>query len=170
VTPETSQKLTFRWSDFPPLSSHLSGTGGLIRQHLEDFAVEEIPVYLPDGRGSHAYALVEKQGLTTRDLVLQLLKQGLSEQEIGVAGLKDKFAITKQWLSVPQRSADILEALSDLPGVTLLERSRHKNKLGMGHLRGNRFNIRVRQPAGHALEKARAILDFLEATGIPNYS
>jgi tRNA pseudouridine13 synthase len=109
---------------------------------------------------------VEKRGLTTRDLVLALLREGLKEREIGVAGLKDKYAVTRQWLSVPNRHAAAFEALEGLEGVTLLETSRHRNKLGIGHLRGNRFSIRVRE--GDAV-RASAVLERLAAQGVPNY-
>ena len=163
------EKLTFRWADFPPLSEHLSGTGGKLRTELEDFQVEELPLYLPQGDGSHAYARVEKHGLTTRDLVLALLNEGLAEKEIGVAGLKDKYAITSQWLSVPQRHAKALEALEGLDGARILETSRHKNKLGIGHLKGNRFKLRVRETEPDAVQKAGAILEYLQKLGVPNY-
>ena len=156
----------FRWSDLPPLSAALPGSGGVIRTVPEDFAVEELPLYLPEGGGSHAYAFVEKRELTTRDLVLTLIRQGLKENEIGVAGLKDKHAVTKQWLSVPNRRADALDALAELPGVQLLERSRHRNKLGIGHLRGNRFTVRVR---GGDAARAAAVVNVLAVQGIPNY-
>lgn len=156
----------FRWSDLPPLTAQLTGSGGLIRAVPEDFIVEELPLYLPEGSGSHAYALVEKRGLTTRDLVLALMRQGLKEKEIGVAGLKDKYAVTKQWLSVPNRHAGAFATLSALDGATVLETSRHRNKLGIGHLRGNRFSIRVREgdPA-----QAAAVLEVLATQGVPNY-
>lgn len=156
----------FRWSDFAPLTVALPGSGGRIRETPEDFAVEELPLYLPEGSGSHAYAFVEKRGLTTRDLVLALMKQGLKEGEIGVAGLKDKHAVTKQWLSVPNRHAAALDALQEVEGVRILETSRHRNKLGIGHLRGNRFSVRVR---GGDAARAAAVLALLDAQGVPNY-
>ena len=166
LLPETGPDFRFRWSELPPLSADLPGSGGRIRVSPEDFNVEELPLYPPEGSGSHAYAFVEKRELTTRDLVLALLRQGLEEQEVGVAGLKDKHAVTRQWLSVPNRHAAALEALAEMEGVTVLERSRHRNKLGMGHLRGNRFTLRVREgnPAG-----AAAVLALLETRGVPNY-
>jgi tRNA pseudouridine13 synthase len=147
----------------------LPGTGGVLRTVPEDFQVEELPLYLPQGHGSHAYALVEKKNLTTRDLVVALTREGLKEKEIGVAGLKDKVAVTKQWLSVPNRHARAFEALEKLGGIRILQTSRHSNKLGMGHLQGNRFTIRVRQTNVGALEKARAILGKLAIVGVPNY-
>ncbi len=164
--PETLPDFRFRWNDLPPLTAALPGSGGHIRTELEDFTVEELPLYLPEGSGSHAYAFVEKRGLTTRDLVLALMRQGLEEKEIGVAGLKDKYAVTRQWLSVPNRYADTFTALTELDGVAVLETSRHRNKLGIGHLRGNRFGIRVRE--GDVVGAA-AVLAVLQTQGVPNY-
>lgn len=167
VVDETLQhKLTFRWSDYLPLTAALPGTGGMLRSELEDFEVEELPVYLPQGKGSHCYAWIEKRGLSTRDIVLALLREGLKEQQIGVAGLKDKHAVTRQWISVPNKFAKTIEKLDDLKGVRILELSRHKNKLGMGHLKGNRFTVRVRQAD---TEKAIPILESLQHFGVPNY-
>ena len=164
---ELAHKLTFRWSDYRSLTQDLPGTGGLLRLELPDFCVEELPVYLPQGKGSHTYAWIEKRGLSTRDLVLALMQEGLKEQQIGVAGLKDKHAITKQWISVPNKFAKAMEKLESLEGVKILELSRHKNKLGMGHLKGNRFTVRVRQAP--EIDNARRILEVLQSVGVPNY-
>ncbi|HEX7004516.1 MAG TPA: tRNA pseudouridine(13) synthase TruD [Trueperaceae bacterium] len=164
-----SEEFTFRWSDFPPLTPGLPGTGGRIRVSADDFRVSEIPAYLPEGSGSHAYALVRKQGLTTRDLVLTLMEAGLAEKQIGVAGLKDKYAVTEQWLSVPQAHGHAFEALERREGVEILERSRHRNKLGIGHLHGNRFSIRIRDAVPDAARRAAAILAEVERRGLPNY-
>ncbi|MFN2166642.1 MAG: tRNA pseudouridine(13) synthase TruD, partial [Anaerolineae bacterium] len=46
---------------------------------------------------------------------------------------------------------------------------RHRNKLKIGHLRGNRFTIRIRQVDESALAACRAILAVLERRGVPNY-
>lgn len=160
---------TFRWSDYPPLTDYLAGTGGRIRATPDDFLVREIPAYEPQGSGSHAYALVRKEGLTTRDLVVALMGAGLEEKQIGVAGLKDKYAVTEQWLSVPQAQKAALEALERLPGAEILERSRHRNKLGIGHLKGNRFTIRIRDVEAGSFDRAKAIVAEIERRGLPNY-
>jgi tRNA pseudouridine13 synthase len=165
----TDPTLRFVWDDLPAVSSDLPGTGGSIRNSVEDFAVVELPSYLPDGKGSHLYLRVRKRGLTTRDLVLALTAAGPKESEIGVAGLKDKWAVTEQWLSIPHRHAAAVEALVDLEGVEILERSRHKNKLGIGHLQGNSFNVRIRGTVDGAAERAAAVADRLLAIGAPNY-
>lgn len=162
------EKFRFHWEDFPALTQ-TAGTGGVIRQELEDFKVAELPLYLPQGSGSYAYAYIEKRGLTTRDVVLQLMRSGLKEQDIGVAGLKDKYAITRQWFSVPNRHAAVLEKLDDCQGIQVLELSRHKNKLGIGHLQGNSFEVRVRATEADACDNAEKTLEVLAQSGVPNY-
>lgn len=163
------QALTFRWDDLPALSADLTGTAGRIRYEPEDFVVEELPAYLPEGRGSHTYVRVEKVGRTTRDLVALLAAAGVPDRSIGVAGLKDKLARTQQWLSLPNAHAAALSALEGAEGVRVLEVSRHRNKLGIGHLRGNRFTIRVRDVEPGAAARARAVLASLRERGVPNY-
>ena len=161
--------LDFSWTDLPTATPNLAGTGGRIREQLEDFRVVEIPSYQPVGKGSHLFIRIRKEGLTTRDAVLALVSEGLSENEIGVAGLKDKRAVTEQWLSIPNRHAAAAAALDDTPGITILEQTRHRNQLGMGHLKGNRFSIRIRGCEEDALERAQAVLTQLGVIGSPNY-
>ena len=167
---DLERRLTFRWSDLPALTADLPGTGGTLRAHADDFAVVERPLYLPSGEGSHAYARVEKVGHTTRDLIVALREAGVPEPNVGVAGLKDKVARTEQWLSVPRRfEADAWAALDALEGVRVLETSRHTNKLGIGHLRGNAFVVRVRDVDATAETRAAAVLARLARSGSPNY-
>ena len=46
----------------PPLflTANLPGIGGVLKERLEDFIVEEIPAYLPSGAGEHLYLWIEK--------------------------------------------------------------------------------------------------------------
>lgn len=150
------------------LTAALPGTGGLIRQQPADFLVEEIPLYTPSGSGDHLYLEIEKQGLTTFDAV-KLLATALkrNETDIGYAGLKDARAISRQVLSVPLCTPAEVEHLN-LPGLRILSARRHGNKLRIGHLAGNRFQIRIHRPEPDALERARPILAALEDLGVPN--
>ena len=165
--PEQLELLRFRWADFAPLTK-LEGSGGVIRSCVEDFVVEEVPLYAPSGSGSYVYVLVEKTNLTTRDVVLRLARAGVRERDIGVAGLKDKQAVTRQWLSVPRRYERVLAEVEG-EGVRVLEVTRHTNKLGMGHLAGNRFSVRVRHVPAGGFERARLIVGHLLRDGVPNY-
>jgi tRNA pseudouridine13 synthase len=150
------------------LTSKLPGTEGIIRQQPEDFQVEEIPLYEPCGEGDHLYVSVEKCGLTTYDLLRELAKAlNCKERDLGYAGLKDARAITRQTVSVPLRKPDDVKGL-EIPGVKILSACLHRNKLRPGHLAGNRFRIRIRQPNPDGLQRAKAILDMLENIGVPN--
>lgn len=162
-------RFVFSWDDLPTATADLPGCGGRIRVHPDDFVVTELPSYLPQGSGSHRYVRVRKVGRTTRDLVRALQDAGVPVKQIGVAGLKDKHAVTTQWLSVPNRHVDAIDALDEVEGVTVLERSRHKNKLGMGHLRGNHFRIRIRDAGAGGEAAARAVVERLTQVGAPNF-
>ena len=162
-------RLRFSWEDLPAASAHLPGTGGVLRTDVEDFIVEEIPSYLPSGAGTHAYAFIEKREMTTQDVVSALADAGVPRGAVGFAGQKDKYAVARQWVSVPSEYAAAFESLDDVDGVKVLETSLHRNKLGLGHLRGNRFSVRVRSPRSDWKTTAESTLAHLRQVGVPNY-
>ncbi len=150
------------------LTPHIPGTGGEIKETPEDFLVAEIPLYLPSGEGEHTYVEIEKRGITTLEAIRRIARAvGLPEREIGYAGMKDAKALTRQTLSVPRTPPQQLLAL-EIPGIRFLSAQRHRNKLKMGHLFGNRFRIRVRGTAEGARERAQAVLEVLVQRGVPN--
>ena len=163
------KRLRFSWDDLPAASAHLPGTRGVIRARIDDFVVEEIPSYLPCGAGAHAYAFIEKRGLTTRDVVSALAESGVPRGTVGFAGQKDKHAVARQWISVPAEHRDALNLLDDVQGLAVLETSLHRNKLGLGHLRGNRFSLRVREPRDDWQPIAEDVLTHLRRVGVPNF-
>jgi tRNA pseudouridine13 synthase len=150
----------------PRITSELPGSGGQVKVSPEDFRVDEIPAYLPSGSGPHLYLKIEKRGRTTRD-VLRTLARALSvpERDAGYAGLKDREAVTTQWLSFPV-ARDPDPAGLAAPGLTVLTVSRHQNKLRPGHARANRFEVVVR---GGTLEAARACAAALSERGMPAF-
>jgi tRNA pseudouridine13 synthase len=71
------------------------------KQHPEDFIVEELLPSLPTGQGDVFYVYFEKRNLTTMDILTHLQRQlFLSREEMGIAGLKDKAGITRQWITI----------------------------------------------------------------------
>jgi tRNA pseudouridine13 synthase len=150
----------------PFATAGLPGSGGRLKASPEDFRVEELPAYLPSGAGPHLYLQVEKRDRTTRDVVRWLARAlGVPERDAGYAGLKDRAAVTTQWLSFPVARDPDPAALAG-PGLRVLAASRHQNKLRPGHARGNAFTVVVR---GGDLGRARACAAALEAAGLPNY-
>ncbi len=150
----------------PFATADLPGSGGTLRASPEDFRVDEVPAYVPSGAGPHLYLRVEKRGRTTRDALRVLARAlGVAERDAGYAGLKDRDAVTTQWLSFPV-AKDPDPAALEAPGLRVLEVSRHANKLRAGHVRANRFSIAV---AGGDLLRARAAAGALAARGLPNF-
>ncbi len=153
----------------PFLTADLPGTGGKIKEHPADFIVEEVPLYLPCGEGTHLYLFVEKVGIPTLEAVHRLARAlNRSKRDFGVAGLKDAAATTRQYLSIEHVTIDEVAALH-VPGVRIIETAYHRNKLKKGHLRGNRFVITIRDVCRGAVPLARAVLERLRGRGVPNY-
>jgi tRNA pseudouridine13 synthase len=152
--------------NLPFVTGDLPGSGGTLRATPEDFRVDEVPAYLPSGAGPHLYLRVEKRGRTTPDVLRALSRiLGVADRDAGYAGLKDRDALTTQWLSFPTEKDPDPAALADA-GLRVLEVSRHGNKLRTGHVRANRFSIAVR---GGDATRARAAADALAARGFPNF-
>jgi tRNA pseudouridine13 synthase len=119
----------------------------LIKAAPEDFIVEELPLYECSGAGEHAYLLIEKRQLSTGGLIERLVHSlGIHRRDIGYAGRKDTEGITRQWVSVPARSLSDKELGDDR--YRIVRRALHGNKLRLGHLRGNRFCLRLCRVAG----------------------
>lgn len=142
---------------------------GILKDRPEDFRVDEIPAYEPSGAGEHLFVRFEKTGLDTREAVRRIAGVlGADPRDAGTAGMKDRHAVTTQWASFHRGDAARLEGAT-IEGVRVLEARLHGNKLRTGHLRGNRFAIRLRGAPRDAERDARAALDALERTGVPNY-
>lgn len=157
--------------DPPLVTAALPGIGGRLRERDEDFAVDEIPAYEPAGAGDHVWVWIEKRDVTTPAAASRLAEvAGVEVRDIGWAGMKDRHAVTRQWLSLPPpASPERLEGFAD-NCLRVVRVTRHKNKLKTGHLRGNRFALVVRGLADPetAATRARAILAAL-TSGSPNW-
>lgn len=152
------------------LTHEIPPVRGVIKARPEDFLVEEIPGVEPVGEGEHLYLFVEKRLMSTMDMIAVLARHfRVRRSAVGVAGLKDKHAITRQLVSVHLggRSPDAIPAL-DHPRLGVLWADRHTQRLRRGQLRGNRFSIRIREVEIGAVRHARDALAALEASGVPN--
>jgi tRNA pseudouridine13 synthase len=153
--------------ELPYATSGYAGCAGRLRAEHADFQVEEIPAYLPSGDGEHLYLLLEKRGISTVNLRSAICGAfRLKDSQVGHAGLKDSNALTRQWISVHVTEDLPLERLENA-NISLIEVSRHGNKLRPGHLKGNRFRITLRDIS--LPDTFAALLQRLESEGFPNY-
>ncbi|OPY23802.1 MAG: putative tRNA pseudouridine synthase D [Methanobacterium sp. PtaU1.Bin097] len=149
------------------------GIGGEIRKKYEDFYVEEIPESKPTGTGPNTWIFIEKIGRNTLDVVLDIAREyKLSRKRMGFAGMKDKAAVTRQWICVSNMEPENLQELEEkLYNVKILEITRNEKKLRIGQLLGNKFKILIRNtpdPEKDAIT-TQEILTKLTETGVPNY-
>jgi tRNA pseudouridine13 synthase len=153
----------------PFVTAQIPAITGKLRTTPEDFEVEEVPAYLPSGSGEHLYVWIEKRGVNTPEAAKSLARAiSANPDSAGWAGLKDRHAITRQWLSFHHAQTPKPEDIA-VEGVRVLAISRHENKLRTGHLHGNRFVLRLRDvPAEHDAQ-ARAAIAELERVGMPSY-
>lgn len=142
---------------------------GTIKSNLDDFIVEELPLYPFSGEGEHTLAHIEKRGISTQLAARELAERlRVSRGDIGIAGLKDSQAVTRQWISILGTTPEAVRAI-DSPKIRILAATRHGNKLRRGHLIGNRFIIKVRGSIVPDLTRLRAALMQLSQRGVPNY-
>ncbi len=153
-----------------PKAYPASGASATLKLLNEDFTVTELPLQLPSGAGEHIWLDVEKNGANTAFVAQQLAAAaGVQEWDVGYAGLKDRYAITRQWFSIylPKGETPDLTQLQH-PEFKVLSQSRHVKKLRPGDLQGNRFRIVLRDVVGDraAIE---ANLQAVASQGVPNY-
>jgi tRNA pseudouridine13 synthase len=153
-----------------PNAYPLTGASATLKLLNEDFQVTELPLQLPSGEGEHIWLDVEKNGANTAFVAQQLAEAaGVQERDVGYAGLKDRYAITRQWFSIylPKGETPDLTQLQH-PEFKVLSQTRHVKKLRPGDLQGNHFRIVLREVEGDraAIE---ANLQAVASRGVPNY-
>ncbi len=141
-----------------------------LKQQPEDFVVCESLGFDFSGSGEHFMVHVRKTGENTSYVANELGKFcGVKSRDVSWAGLKDRHAVTEQWLSVHlpgKADPDLTEFVSTHPGIEILATARHDKKLRPGDLIGNRFVLRLRDVSN--LPEVLARLPML-SQGVPNY-
>lgn len=139
------------------------------RQSPRDFVVEEIPLYEFSGEGEHLILLVRKKNLSTLELVAMIAKYlGIQNKEIGYAGLKDKNAMTKQYISIHKKHEEALEKFEH-ESIKIISKTYHNNKIKIGHLKGNRFYIILKKVNPTNGQKIDEALKNIKNLGMPNF-
>jgi tRNA pseudouridine13 synthase len=138
-------------------------------KNSENFFVEEIPLYSFEHTGNWLMLKIRKKDLTTPQMIDIISKKtGIKRNEIGYAGLKDKDALTIQWISVPRIYRDEINRFEDKK-IKILEQDLHRNKLKIGHLKANKFFVRLKKVLPVDAKKIERILIDIKKNGIPNF-
>lgn len=155
--------LPLAFPDRPRVAARLKATP-------EDFQVDEIPAYTPVGTGGHLFLWVEKRDVSGGDLLKRVAAAlGIAPQDVGAAGTKDRRAVTRQWLSVPEECEDRLQWIQEFQDIRVLKVVRHGNKLRTGHLWGNRFRILLRDADPASLSDLEETARLVTERGFPNF-
>lgn len=123
----------------------------IIKEFPEDFVVEEI-LDLPVQEGPYFYYLVKKKNWNTLDLVHEIAER-LHVKDVGYAGIKDRHAVTSQYISVRKK---ISFSLQD---VTFTFMGTGKQRIYLGSLKGNSFRITIRD-LDYKLKATKKVVNY----------
>lgn len=140
----------------------------LLKHLPEDFIVEELSTVPELKPGQYHYVYLSKKTYTTMkacQIIADFLHLPLSA--LGFAGNKDKQAVTKQLISI-KTTRDITSLLERFKtgDITLEYVGTGDEPIVLGHLRGNRFSIIVRQ----ITEQPQALTRFTNFFGDQRFS
>ncbi|HAU23309.1 MAG TPA: hypothetical protein DCX09_01395, partial [Gammaproteobacteria bacterium] len=188
LSPELSELDQIKFEEsFLQLDSLAYATGkpellARIKQHWDDFRVDEELGFAPTGAGEHLLLRIEKAGQSTTEVARQISSTlGISDSDIGYSGMKDRQARTRQWFSIrldQAAEAELGRLQSDQ--LQILEQSRNQRKLQIGAHKANHFQLILREvmgvnasgaesPATNAEASLDRKLQTLAQQGVPNY-
>lgn len=136
----------------------------------EDFQVRELTDRKLKEEGPHLYLKIEKVGTNTHWLARKLANHAkLDLKDIGYAGLKDRYAVTQQWFSLPIKNKEPdLTHLFEKDEFRLIQKGYYGVKLKRGSLGGNAFKITLRNVQGNT-QAINQRLELIRTRGVPNY-
>jgi tRNA pseudouridine13 synthase len=139
-----------------------------LKQLPTDFIVEEIPnIRVTQEKDDQTIFLLEKKEIDTYNAIHSIAKKlHVPLSEIGYAGLKDKHALTRQYISIPThykvQNTEIGALNIQLVGY-------HRKKIKIGDLNGNKFTIIVHDVKNSELDDVFEIAKTISHSGVPNY-
>lgn len=136
-----------------------------LKRVVEDFQVEE-QILLGANGGAFALYRLTKQGLGTPEAVDAIRhKWKLSREAIAFAGLKDKHALTTQYVTIHNGPGRNLAQTSlELKHVGQTDRPIHASDIT-----ANRFSVVIRDLSATETEAASETLNLIAKDGLPNY-
>jgi len=151
-------------------ASDATGIGGRLRTFPEDFVVDEIPLEGKGGtEGPYLICTLKKTNWELQHAVKEIANRlGISHRRIGWAGTKDRNAITTQWISIYNVTAEQVSAIR-LKDIVLTPVRSSNESLSLGQLEGNRFDLVIRDVETTDLAEHVRVITETAREGVPNY-
>ncbi|MFT4260948.1 MAG: tRNA pseudouridine(13) synthase TruD [Candidatus Woesearchaeota archaeon] len=128
----------------------------ILKKHPEDFIVKEVFKRTLNKTGRYSIYLLKKIDYTTEAAITEVAKQlNVDRKKISYAGLKDRRAITYQYISILDSKPSGFET----ENITLTYQGKSDGPVSLGDLEGNNFEIVVRELKDPKIAKKR----------VPNY-
>ena len=144
-------------------------TAGILKSRPKDFRVCEELGFEPSGEGEHLFLLVEKDGLSTHELISRVARDySLDPKLVGYSGLKDKHALTRQWLSLHMPGKKPPAELFKGNGYRVLRQASHNRKLRPGTHKYNSFQVVLREVSDFS-DHSRDQISAVARQGFANY-
>src|SRR4051794_2804848 len=137
-----------------------------LKQSPEDFQVEEVTDVVPGELGSFAFYRLEKSGWATPDALQAIRRRWrLRPNQIGYGGLKDRHALTRQFLTISNGPKHDLEHGQ----ISLYYLGQVRTPYNSALIAGNRFRITLRELEQSAIPDVESALREMREFGVPNY-
>ncbi|MBO4302382.1 tRNA pseudouridine(13) synthase TruD [Methanosarcinaceae archaeon] len=154
-------------------STETPGLDGVLKKSPEDFVVEEISEIKTGDSGKYLITELRKTNWDTHHFLKAFSKiLGISYKRIGLAGTKDKRAVTTQKMSIYDVDASDVENIH-MKDIEVRVLGRARNGINLGDLEGNRFEIIVRDIRMSQEEAEKCAAETTEAIrkagGVPNF-
>lgn len=136
-----------------------------IRRLPEDFQVEELSTFTPS-RGEFALYKLAKRSMTTLDAMDLIARTwGLPRPSLSHAGMKDRHAITNQFITIRGGPKDNLKIAS----IDLQYLGQAQRPIGPSDIRANRFAIVLRNFSEDVVNPITRAVEEIRKYHIPNY-
>ena len=127
-----------------------------IKQIPEDFIVNEVIDIKLNPKGSYSYFILKKKDYATPAAIEKIARfLNIPVKKVGYAGAKDRRAVTAQLISIeglPNKAKTFMD-----PNIELKYKGRGDTSVYLGKLKGNNFEIIVRNIS----KKPRKVTKFL---------
>lgn len=136
-----------------------------LKRQPEDFQVEEMTEFVTDG-GPFAFYRLAKRAMGTPETIEEILRRwNLPRDRVSYGGLKDKHALTTQFVTIfqgPRR--DLRERAFEMTYVGQASRP-----FTPADISGNKFLVSLRSLQPDAVKQVIEALESVRRDGIPNY-